>query len=80
VTADTDTPEQAEEIDPSAAWDAKRRAWEARREVENRRGAELMRYRERPVVVQGRWGGFKRNRGTASLRARKRQAWAERQR
>jgi hypothetical protein len=82
----TDTPDTdpAEALDPTAGWDDRRKAREAQREAEQRRALELLAttrsYSRDPgvVVVQGRWGAFKRNRGTAELRRRKRERWAER--
>jgi hypothetical protein len=84
MSADIDTPDLTDAPDPSAGWSDRRRRYEAERDAENRRGAELLamtrNYDRDPgvVVVQGRWEGFLRNRGTAALRARKREAWAER--
>jgi hypothetical protein len=79
----TDPPD-AEAPDPSAGWSERRRRFEAQRDADNKRGAELLAqtrsYSRDPgvVVVQGRWEGFLRNRGTAALRQKKRDAWAKR--
>jgi hypothetical protein len=63
--SDTDTPEPAEPqpVDLTAHWDEKRLAYEAKREAENERGAELTQYRppQRPAV-QGRHRWLKRTR------------------
>jgi hypothetical protein len=65
MTGDTDSPKAAEPepVDPTAHWDEKRRAYEAQREAENKRGGELMQYRppQRPMV-QGRHRRLKRAR------------------
>lgn len=60
---DTDAPEPTEEVDPTARWDEKRRRYEARKAEQNRRGAELMQYRQpqRPIV-HGRHRFLKRTR------------------
>ena len=58
-----DTPAPAEEIDPSAGWDDKRRRYEQTKAEQNRRGGELAKYREpqRPIV-EGRHRFLKRAR------------------
>lgn len=61
--SDDDAPVPAEEIDPSAGWDDKRKAYEALKAEQNKRGAELTKYRQpqRPIV-EGRHRFLKRAR------------------
>ena len=64
MTGAIDNAGPAEEIDPTAGWDERRRAYEVKRAAENERGAELLANysRPRPVVVQGRHRYLKRAR------------------
>lgn len=68
VPKDTDPAE----ADQSANWSEQRKRYAALKAEQNARGAWLLANNGQPVTVQGRWKGFKRNRGTAALRAKKR--------
>ena len=67
--------------DPAAPpMDDRRRRIEAQREAATKRALELLattrHYSAGPgVSVQGRWLGFRRPRGSAELRRRKRERW-----
>jgi hypothetical protein len=76
-------PPDLEEVDPTAGWSERRQRHELEMEAATKRALELLagtrHYSAGPgLEVQGRWLGFRRSRGSADLRRRKRALWEDR--